>query len=383
MDDATDDANENANSAALEMSDEAFLAMGDEGFSDHGDSSDESAAAAGDDEADGEDANEDTSDEFDESAEDDSDETSENDTDDDASENGESDSEAEEDAADDEAESDNLTSQDFMEQVIAPFTANGHEMSVETPEDIRRLMMMGANYNKKMHGMKPHLKTLKTLEKNDLLDEDKLNFLIDLDKKNPEAIAKLLKDSKIDPRDIEFDEDSETPDYKSPNYTVGDDEMQLNEVLESINDSPHYDEILDIVGTKWDGKSRQTVAEQPKLLKVIHDHKASGVYDLISTEVDRARMFGRLDGMTDLQAYQSVGDQLHNSGGFKHLIDATTSSKTPAKLKTKPKADKAKLNAKKRAASPTKSSNKANVATAFDPLGMSDEKFEEFDARFI
>ena len=65
-------------------------------------------------------------------------------------------------------------------KVSEPFKANGIDMQVKDPQDIVRLMQMGANYQKKMAQLKPNLKLIKMLEKNELLDEVKLHNLIDL-----------------------------------------------------------------------------------------------------------------------------------------------------------------------------------------------------------
>ena len=87
-------------------------------------------------------------------------------------------------------------------------------------------MQMGANYNKKMAALKPNLKLLKLLENNGLLSEEKLSFLIDLDKKNPDAITKLVKDSGLDPLEM----DVSKSDYKPNTYTVHDREVELDSV---------------------------------------------------------------------------------------------------------------------------------------------------------
>src|SRR5690606_38757650 len=91
----------------------------------------------------------------------------------------------------------------IVDKLFAPFKANGKEMVVDNVDDAVALMQMGANYNKKMAALKPNLKLLKLLENNNLLSEEKIGFLIDLDKKNPAAIGKLLKDSGIDPLDVD------------------------------------------------------------------------------------------------------------------------------------------------------------------------------------
>ena len=97
------------------------------------------------------------------------------------------------------------------ERLTQPFKANGKEIKVNSVEDAVELMQMGANYSKKMAALKPHLKLIKMLDKHGLMDESKLSYLIDLNGKNPEAIAKLVKDSGLDP--MEMDE-NKADDYK-------------------------------------------------------------------------------------------------------------------------------------------------------------------------
>ena len=45
-----------------------------------------------------------------------------------------------------------VTPEDQLKALFSPFKANGREMQVSSVEDIRTLMQMGANYNKKMEG---------------------------------------------------------------------------------------------------------------------------------------------------------------------------------------------------------------------------------------
>lgn len=91
--------------------------------------------------------------------------------------------------------------------LMSSFKANGVEMTPKSEEDARRLMQMGANYNKKMAGMKPAMKILKTLENNNLLSEGELDFLIDLKNGNQDAIAKLISQHKIDPLEVDLTTD--------------------------------------------------------------------------------------------------------------------------------------------------------------------------------
>ena len=258
-------------------------------------------------------------------------------------------------------------------KLFAPFKANGKDLQVATVDEAVTLMQMGANYNKKMAALKPNLKLMKLLENNGLLSEEKLSFLIDLEKKNPDAIGKLLKDGGIDPLDLNAENAS---DYKPHTYNVDDRELELDTILGELQDSPSYNRTLDVVSNKWDGASKQVIAQQPQLLKVINDHISNGVYDLISTEIERERMFGRLNGLSDLEAYRHVGDAIQARGGFDHLASQVQAKPAvqPA-VKPAPVVDDQKLKDKKRAASPTKATPATALAADFNPLALSDDEF--------
>ena len=78
-------------------------------------------------------------------------------------------------------------------KLLAPFVANGREMSVKSVDEAITLMQMGANYNKKMAALKPSLGLLKLLESNGLADAEKISYLIDLANKDAGAVNKLSK----------------------------------------------------------------------------------------------------------------------------------------------------------------------------------------------
>ena len=260
-------------------------------------------------------------------------------------------------------------------RLLAPFKANGREIQVKSVDDAVALMQMGANYNKRMAALKPNLKMLKLLENNGLLSEEKISYLIDLEKKNPAAINKLVKDSGLDPMDLDAEKAGE---YKPKIHSVDDREIDLDTVLDEIQETPTYTQTLEIVSKKWDGASKQTIASTPQLLKVINDHVANGIYALINQEVERERMFGRLNGLSDIEAYRKVGDAINARGGFNHLVsNQGKPNQEPVVVQPKPKAPADdKLNEKRRAASSTKPANVSTAAASdFNPLALSDEEF--------
>ena len=366
--------------SVLDLPDDAFEDF-EPTFVDEDETEDESGEAS--DESEGEV----DSDQDDELESDDRDEDGDGDEEDpDSDESGDDESDDTDDDSDDKESDEPVDFKTFYERVTSEFKANGRSMKVASPDDVVQLMQMGANYNHKMAALKPNLKLLKMLEKNDLLSEDKLSFYIDLEKKDPAAIAKLVADSNIDPLDL----DLKDVNYKASNHSVDDREMALDEVVSEIKDTETYDKTIRVVLDEWDVSSKQAVADDPQLLKAINEQMASGVYDLISNELQQERVFGRLDGKSDIEAYQFVGQKLAKDGAFDHLLPSQKQGQQE-QPNLSDKADTQKLEKetqrrkKRRSARPTKSTPSAKSRNDdYNPLGMSDDDFEkEFDAKFL
>lgn len=268
--------------------------------------------------------------------------------------------------------------EDEYKRLLAPFKANGRDIAVKSVDDAISLMQMGANYSKKMAALKPNLKLMKMLENSGFMSEEKIGFLIDLGKKDPNAINKLVQDSGIDPLELSAERANA---YKQSSYTVDDRAFELDAVLDELQETPTYTKTLDIVSNKWDVESKQAITESPQLLGVINDHVSSGIYDLISQEVERERVFGRLKGLSDIQAYRQIGDALHARGGFNHLGSAQGKPEAtkPVVVSPKPKVDDTKLTDKRRAASTTKPVVSNSAPKEFNPLAMTDDEISKFD----
>lgn len=403
---------ENQELSALDMSDEDFLKMefpdeepaGDENpDSDDDDSGDDSTSGEAGKDADGGDDGGDTGDEDDKGKGDEDDKSDDQDADADDegddkpgddkfadSDKGNADDDqkpakkGKKDADDDKSGDEDTGDVDFQaeyKKLLAPFRANGKDMQIDNVDDARQLMQMGANYNKKMQGLKPALKVIKMLENNDLLDESKLTYLIDLDKKNPEAIKKLIKDSGIDPLEIDVKEDS---DYApTDTYTVDDKEVELDSVLSELRESPGFQETVDIITNKWDEPSKQALVENPGVIRLINEHVELGIYKRINEVVERERMLGKLNGLSDIQAYKQVGDAINASGGFKNVQsksnkdDADDKDTGNVSTKKSGAGDTDRRNKRKSASFTKSSGRKTNDKADFNPLSMSDEDFDK------
>ena len=271
----------------------------------------------------------------------------------------------------------------FHAAITKPFKANGRDMQVASADEAVQLMQMGANYNKKMAGLKPNLALLKMLEKADLLDADKINFLIDVASKKPEAISKLIKDAGIDPLDISVDK---AGDYTPTNYRVSDTEQALDEAFDTLAGTEGFDRTLKVIGEQWDSKSRALIADNPQALYDITQHMNAGVFDVVAAKVEREKTFGHLKGLSDLEAYRQVGTAMAESGELEHLVKVAPSKSqqaAPAKVVVEPdpkKADDDERRKKRQAASPSRATTPTSKLPAdFNPLAMSDEEIEKLD----
>jgi len=261
-------------------------------------------------------------------------------------------------------------------KLLAPFRANNKDMQVRSVEEARTLMQMGANYNKKMAGLKPNLKLIKMLDNNNLLDEAKLSFLIDLDKKEPEAVKKFIKDSGVNLDEIDLESDHS---YKSNTYSVDDKEIELDGVIDDIKDTQSFNQTIDVISNKWDESSKKVLVEQPNIIKIINEHVSTGVYDRITQTVDRERMLGHLEGVSDLDAYMQIGDSINDAGGFNNMNNSGANTEITNKPTPKPKKTvDPKIRDRKKAASATKTASSKSKGNAdFNPLALSDEEFEK------
>lgn len=264
---------------------------------------------------------------------------------------------------------------DALKEVLAPLKANGKVITIGSVEELRNLAQMGLNYTKKMQGLAPNLKLMKMLDNNGLLDEAKLARLIDLDKKRPEAIAHLVKESGIDPLDLDTES---AAGYKPNTYTVSTKEMALDTVLQDLEGSEGFRTTIDVVANKWDEASKQEVLDNPNILRDINAHVEAGIYQMVADEVYRQRALGYLNGMGDLAAYKQVGDGMYRAGVFTPANARQQPAVQPTQVHAhgQPRAD---TEQKKRAAALTKGTVRKAKKPSFSPLEMSDEEFAKIN----
>lgn len=266
----------------------------------------------------------------------------------------------------------------MYESLTAPIKANGKDL-VLSPEELRQLAQKGANYTQKMQALAPHRKTLLMLE-NNKLDAERLSFLIDLNRKDPAAIQKFLKESGVNPLDIDTDAE---PTYQGGNHTVTDEEANFQEALDSAKTTESGKAIITDIANQWDQASKELLFKQPGIIDTMVTQLDNGIYTRIVGEMDRQRMIGNLPiGNSWLQNYKDVGDQMVATGKFADLVaqqeqsSQTTPPVAAAPVATRVIAPKPQVapNAKAAAAAPSRAAA-ASAKAVINPLEMNDDEF--------
>lgn len=273
-----------------------------------------------------------------------------------------------------------VTEAEQLAQLLAPLKAAKRTIHIDSVDKARQLMQMGVDYSRKMGDLKPYQRMMTSLERAGLLDEEKLNHLIDLHNKRPEAIQKLLKDSDIDPLDLSLEDSN---DYRPNDHMVPESELAVDQVLDAIRPSPKFDDVVSTVQS-WDTASKRLLMDNPYVLQYLTTHMEAGIYDMIMDRLESDKIFGKHVGLSDLEAYKAVGDAMHSEGAFNQAPnqDGTSAAgNTDQGHSQDSKGSRESVNARKRAASPPKGT--ASKARKEQPnfLQMSDEEIENYDWR--
>ena len=256
----------------------------------------------------------------------------------------------------------------FYETMMSPIKANGKTIQLKDPSEAIRLMQMGANYTHKMQSLAPYRKKMAMLQNAGLFEEDKINNLIDLAQGKPEAIAQFLKDHKVDPLDLDMSDSA--PKYVPSNHSVSDNEIALTGILDDLKSTPEGVETIKMIDS-MDQASLATIGNSPDIIPVLHEHRQTGVYNIIMQELDRQKALNQIpENMPFLEAYQLVGTMLLQQKAQNQQMQRVQG--LPKGTLKQPQTN----NAQVKAAAPSGRSKKTNV-NFVDPFSLSDEEFDK------
>ena len=273
----------------------------------------------------------------------------------------------------------------FFDRVTAEFQANGKAFKIDSAEDVVSLMQKGLNYNQKMATMKPGMKVLKALQEQGIESVEDLGFLLDLKSKKPEAIARLIQESGIDAYELN---EEKAQAYQPSVPQVSDEVVNFEMTAKSLEGNPHFGTIVQQLGT-YDETTKQEIFKNPHLLNLLTDHVQNGYYDKICARLEQEQAVGRLNGMSFLQAYDTVGNMLfgqpQQQAPVQQPVVIPTQAATPVatSVASKPKASN---NAARQAAAGTQSTSAQVQQYNFTPediWNMSPEEFAKIDPKFL
>lgn len=256
--------------------------------------------------------------------------------------------------------------EEFYKKVTANFKANGVDMAITDPSEIVKFMQMGLNYTKKMQELAEPRRIYKMLQDAKIADSSTLSYLIDLYQQNPDAIAKLVKESGFDSYSVEDDKVANyQPTDKSPAPAV----IVLNDVLEELKSSQFYSKVIDIAGSQWDLESRTFISQNPEYLRQLENHVSTGAYDQIQTIMNVERAKGNYKELSDFDLFNGIGDSLYQSGKLiGHPLQPNNA--TPIVKKT----DTEVANKRKQAAATRTTTVNSQTKQPINYLAMSDEE---------
>lgn len=288
--------------------------------------------------------------------------------------------------------------QDNMESDISrlfqPFKASGKEFQVRNIDEAISLMQKGVDYTQKQQQLKPRLAEMKTLDQYGMLG-DNLNYAIDLFTGRPEAVAKLIRDKKLDvnqlmPSSNEFGETQETTtNYVPNNHKISEEQMQLSDVIDTLKANNSYDKVNTAV-TKFDEVSQREFVKDPNKLLALQEHINSGLYDAVMDEIDHQKTIGNpaLTGKTDFEVYTDMATTLLN-----YVAQQQQNQLQQQQVQTQPQYNPQyqqqvqtqqqyqQIQNRKASVAPNRgyAGNTSNRVTDFDPLHMSDKELESLD----
>lgn len=272
-------------------------------------------------------------------------------------------------------EADESQSNEETEEVTVP-NADEHVIKVDgvemklTTDEIRVLASKGIDYTKKTQALAPWRKQISAIQEANLGADD-INLMIDVLKGDKNAIAEVLKRTKVDP--LELDSESEVA-YVPNQYGKDETTLAIEEVVSEIARDPEYDITAKVVDEVWDSASRKQMASNPALIRGLHEEIKMGRYEVVSPIATKMKTMDMVRGnqvRSDLEYYQMAVD---------NYIQASQQNLTVDKAVSKQQEIQEKASARKAAATTKRMSG---GKTVIDYLDDNDEQFNDWYKNII
>ena len=242
--------------------------------------------------------------------------------------------------------------------------ANGMEFEFST-EELLKLAPKAMDYTKKMQEISPWRKAISAIQENGLSEED-INLLIEAKKGNKDAITTFLRQTKVDPLDIDMES---AQDYKPKQYGRSETELAIEEVVKEIYTDPEYKITQDVVDRQWDNESRKAFASNPTMIKGLHEDIKNGVFAQVAPEAMKIKLLdnGR---KSDIEYYLEAGKRYYDALSASQNVVQQTNSRQAQQDAIRKEAE-----VKKNVSLPK---SKAGRKSVTDYLSESDEDYDKW-----
>lgn len=243
------------------------------------------------------------------------------------------------------------------------FKIKASDMELDlTLDELKALASKGIDYTKKTQTLAPWRKRISAMEEAGLKDED-VNLMIDVLKGNKDAIAEVLKRTKVDPLELDTDKDT----YVPTSYGKDETQLAIEDVVQEIRNDKEYEVTARVVDEVWDSASRVQMAKNPALIRGLHEEIKMGRYEIVAPMAMKMKTMDMVRGgqvLSDLEYYQTAVD---------NYIQSMSQQQAVQQAQWKQQEVREKAPARKAAATTKRMSGGKSV---IDYLDDNDEEFE-------
>lgn len=283
------------------------------------------------------------------------------------------------------------------------FVVNGKTTKgFNDPKKIIQAQQMAGGFSDKMAGFKKYRPYMAPLKERGMLDDtEKFNLAMKLIDGDQDALKQHLRNLNIDPLDIEMDEIN----YVDTNTLASQEQLVLEDSLESARVAGVEDEVRTVIGKQWDQESFNQYLGDPQVRADLQDHIQSGAYEYVQERINKFKQVdvnGTFAAMTSIDQYRAAardiqqelakGEAIRISNEARAANDQATSQQeiatekariakdrkeTAYKAKAKVQADKVAKQRKKASSVSKKTKSVVKTAEKFDPLKLEGDEFDD------
>lgn len=274
------------------------------------------------------------------------------------------DSVEEETETEDEAEeSEESDEPEAPEQKPEMYKIKASDMELDlTLDELKALASKGIDYTKKTQTLAPWRKAISAMQEQGIGEQD-INLMIDVLKGDKDAIAEVLKRTKVDPLEL----DTDKVEYIPKSYGKDETQLAIQDVVEEISRDKEYEITAKVVDEVWDSASRAQMAQNPALIRGLHEEIKMGRYEIVAPIAMKMKTMDMVRGgqvMSDLEYYQTAVDQYLQSAQQQQAVQKEQGKQQDTQQRS----------AARKAATTTK--RMSGGKTVVDYLDDNDEEFE-------